>query len=230
MPNPFNKLVVNHKDGNKLNAKLNNLEWNTHQENSIHAYSTGLNKNTKKIVQYDKSMNKIKEFKSINEASRELNVSSIRISNCCHKSLNTFDDYLFLFKDDCVNKETINIKHNKPNVVIQFDLEFNIIKYFKSCIQASKELNIKKSFIYDCCNNTQKSTKGFIFMYETNYDPNIKYKLIRNTKAKKIVQLDLNMNIIMSFDSIIKAATKLNINDSLISSCCERKKKDYRGI
>jgi hypothetical protein len=230
LPNPFNKLVVNHKDGNKLNAKLNNLEWNTHQENSIHAYSTGLNKNTKKIVQYDKSMNKIKEFKSINEASRELNVSSIRISNCCHKRLNTFDDYLFLFKDDCVNKETINIKHNNPNVVIQFDLEFNIIKYFKSCIQASKELNIKKSFIYDCCNNTQKSTKGFIFMYETNYDPNIKYKLIRNTKAKKIVQLDLNMNNIMAFDSIIKAATKLNINDSLISSCCKGKRKTTGGF
>lgn len=230
LPNPYNKLIVNHKDGNKLNAKLDNLEWTTHKENSIHAYSTGLNKNTKNIVQYDKNMNKIKEFKSINEASRELNVSSVRISNCCHKRLNTFDNYLFLFKDDCVNNESVIIKNNKPNEVIQFDLEYNIIKSFESAIHASKELNIDTSFIYSCCINTQKTTNGFIFMYKNNYDQNIKYKLIRNTKAKKIVQLDLNMNKINEFDSIIKAATELHISDSNISACCKRKKKTAGGF
>jgi len=230
LPNPYNKLVVNHKDGNKLNAKLDNLEWNTHKENSIHAYSTGLNTNTQKIVQYDKNMNKIKDFNSINEASRELNVSSVRISNCCHKRLNTFNDYVFLFKNDCVNNTNIIIKNNKSNSVIQFDLDFNIIKYFKSVIQASKELNIKKTFIYDCCNNNQKSTKGFIFMYENNYDQNIQYKLIRNTKAKNIIQLDLNMNKINAFDSIIKAATELHISDSNISSCCKGKRNTTGGF
>jgi len=59
LPNPHNKTVVNHIDGNKLNSKLDNLEWCTHKENSIHAYLTELNKNTKQVVQYDKNMNKI---------------------------------------------------------------------------------------------------------------------------------------------------------------------------
>lgn len=35
-------LQVNHIDGNKLNNKLNNLEWCTCSENQIHAYKTGL--------------------------------------------------------------------------------------------------------------------------------------------------------------------------------------------
>lgn len=39
-----NFLQVNHKDGNKQNNKLNNLEWCTDSENKIHAYKNGLMK------------------------------------------------------------------------------------------------------------------------------------------------------------------------------------------
>lgn len=36
------KLQINHKDGNKLNNELWNLEWCTQRENTIHALETGL--------------------------------------------------------------------------------------------------------------------------------------------------------------------------------------------
>ena len=33
---------VNYKDGNKLNNNLENLEWVSHKENTLHAINTGL--------------------------------------------------------------------------------------------------------------------------------------------------------------------------------------------
>lgn len=36
-------LQVNHKDGNKKNNKIDNLEWCSASENQIHAYKNGLN-------------------------------------------------------------------------------------------------------------------------------------------------------------------------------------------
>ena len=44
IPNPNNLPCVNHKDGNKLNNSVENLEWCNHSENTLHSFKTGLQK------------------------------------------------------------------------------------------------------------------------------------------------------------------------------------------
>lgn len=62
IPNPDSLPMVNHKDGNKYNYSLNNLEWATGSDNNKHAIDNGLvqfkpgrgDKRSKEIHQIDR--------------------------------------------------------------------------------------------------------------------------------------------------------------------------------
>lgn len=47
IPNNDNKQIINHKDGNKLNLDLSNLEWSTYSENNKHAFDNNLKQPSK---------------------------------------------------------------------------------------------------------------------------------------------------------------------------------------
>lgn len=83
LPNPDNLPCVNHKDENRSNSHVDNLEWCTHEYNSNYSHTgTKANKDRRKQINCYSypDMKYVTTFESCNEAARQLGVSSSLVS------------------------------------------------------------------------------------------------------------------------------------------------------
>jgi molybdenum-dependent DNA-binding transcriptional regulator ModE len=168
LENPENKEQVNHKDGNKLNNKVENLEWCSNAENQKHKFEMGLGNNfTRKVKQYDLNWNLIKEYNSISSAAKEMNISKGTIQSVLLKNRKTAAGYIWKYSDD-VNidfSEKISINENKGRSVGQYDLNVNLIKIHNSIADAGRNVGVHKNNIWGVINNFRKTSGGFIWKY-----------------------------------------------------------------
>lgn len=84
IPNPQNKPEVNHIDENKGNNSVENLEWNTHEENSNHGTKNirSANKQSMAVIAVDEHGNIVEIHSSIRSAERLTGFGHSNISAC----------------------------------------------------------------------------------------------------------------------------------------------------
>lgn len=106
VPNPENKPCINHKDGNKHNNYINNLEWVTHKENTIHYHSVLDDSNARRVSSeiHSKPVRCIETgetFKSLRSAAEYYKCVPTNIGECLKGRSHTACGYHWEF----INKE-----------------------------------------------------------------------------------------------------------------------------
>ena len=81
----WEKLTVNHKDGNCLNNNLENLEWLTQSENTFYSRDVLQTGNRTRRVRIITMRGEEKEYKTVTEAAEQLGFSKSTISNWANK-------------------------------------------------------------------------------------------------------------------------------------------------
>ena len=105
IPNPKHLPIVNHKDENKLNNRLSNLEWCSAKYNTNYgtAKYRSAGRRGKPIVQYSKTGEYITWWKSAAEAAKHLNgVDKNHIYDVCKGKKKSHAGFVWKYKRDVV--------------------------------------------------------------------------------------------------------------------------------
>ena len=89
LPNPLGLATVNHRDEDKANNEVANLEWMTLTDNlryGTHDLRVSL-ANSKSVLQLDKFGNVVNQFPSTQEASRQTGINQSNICSACNGKL-----------------------------------------------------------------------------------------------------------------------------------------------
>ena len=97
IPNPHNLPEVNHKDENKKNNYVENLEWCDRRYNVN--YGSRNERVSKKILQYSKSGEFIREWQGAREVERVLGIDNSHINACCRGKQKSAYGFIWKYKE-----------------------------------------------------------------------------------------------------------------------------------
>ena len=173
--NPNNLPEVNHKDENKKNNFINNLEWCTEIYNSNYGTKGQRisDKNSLTTYQYSLNGELITIYKSTLEAQRITGFDRVSIQQCCTNSLKTSNGFVWSYKE-LSQEEVINIVKskkwdNKPKEILQIDNNGIVINQYSSLHDIKRKTGFDSSYISNCCRNKCNKAYGYKWVYKDKY-------------------------------------------------------------
>lgn len=215
-----NRPIVNHKDADKANARLSNLEWVSYYENTKHATSYGLNYSQGCVVR-DLKDNKIYEFDSLSECGEMIGVDRLtRLSITTRVNQKPFHGrYQVQLKDNFkpwvdYNRDMFVI--TETNNLTGETFTYPDVRSFKMAYGLWN--NRSSGGVKEMVKLVNSENPDKTFTYKTQYES------ITSIQAR-----DIETGEVYEFESIRDAARKLDVSFTVVLSAVNRGDKFYNG-
>lgn len=169
IPNPDKLPQINHKDENRKNNYLENLEWCTSKYNIN--YGNSISKRSNAVLQINDKGEIVARYKSGFEASRRNNISRTLLYNALAGKVDTAGGYKWKYEDNEKNIIADEIRKRREvshfrRAVVQYSQKGKEIGIFDNITRASEAIGVSVTAIRQNCLGYTETCKGYKFKYK----------------------------------------------------------------
>ncbi|MDD2879800.1 MAG: hypothetical protein PHQ58_05140 [Rhodoferax sp.] len=235
---PSYRCFVNHKDGNKLNYDLDNLEWTCSRGNNIHAVTNDLRNDNKPCRVRDVQTGEEKHFKSIGQALSEIGLVS-KSKKICRNIGSKVIPILFLgryeikhaddltdwyYSDSC---RDYSLRLNGPYQAKH--IESNEVIEEKTVAGLSEKIAVSEERILTALRSTTlRNCQGYVIRVKCDDEWPSAYGIIKTNIPRVFLARNEDTSETIRFESMHKLIAKIGIDKRTLKGRL-LSKKPYNG-